>query len=198
MKEIEVWSEIKYETFVSKSKEFKDMFGNPTHKKRLALRFGFNNDFDTNTRIRITDGYPEIVQKTKFNNSIARDEVSYKLEKDPDEIIKVVNFFRNILINSKDTHFYLIQFENYIWDTKEFELKLTHQIGKEDVYSFEIELKDGKKDENDLKKLCTDLKLSVQKVVKNDEFWIKYNNRVNIDVRRWSDEKLKSIIEKYL
>ncbi|MDQ6985810.1 MAG: hypothetical protein Q9M91_06595 [Candidatus Dojkabacteria bacterium] len=127
MKEIEIWSEIEADIYHTKIKEFNEKFGQPKTKRRLSFRFGFNSDYVTNTRIRITNGYAEIMHKTGSNQkTFVRNETEYAIDNEPNSILKMVNFFRNILKASDETHFYLIQFENSIWDIGDYEIKLTH------------------------------------------------------------------------
>lgn len=205
MNEIEVWSEMSKEIFDIKLHEFTERFGEPQKKKRMAFRFGFNDFYKINTRIRMTNGYPEIMQKTgDVPDAMMRTEIDYPLEKDAQKILDVTNFFKKILMcRFEEIHFFLLQFDNYVWRTQDFEVKISYQLGNEAIYHFEVEMMANKgqsaeENEHRLQTVCDDLGLEADFSVRDNDFWEAYNKRANIDVRDWSDEQLLEVINSYL
>ena len=89
----------------------------------------------------------------------------------------------------------IMQFESFIWEAQDFEIKLTHQFGKSDAYNCEFEvIDDSRYPEKLMKKYNIPIKLPTQ----TEDFWRKWNERVNINADELADEDLLDIIKKYL
>ena len=89
----------------------------------------------------------------------------------------------------------VMQFESYIWESKDIEIKLTHQFGKSDAYNCEVEVFDSPhKPEELMKKFNVPIHLPTQ----TQDFWRKWNEKVNLSTRDLDDKKLLGIIKEYL
>jgi hypothetical protein len=193
--EREIWSETDFETYTSKIEEFTTKFGEPKQVKRLALRFGPDNAHHVNTRIRITNGDAKIMQKVHSLERNRATEREIDIPNDAESIVSLFKTYRTILQQFDHTHCYLLRFDNAIFELEDVEIKLTHQFGNEDVYSFEVEALNK---EVDVAAKCEELGLQPRKEIQDDAFWTAYNKRVNIDVMDWGDEELIRMIEGYL
>src|SRR3972149_10602450 len=130
---------------------FTKQFGKPIHSKRLSFSFWDHKRNEIDTRIRITDGKAEIMQKIGGigdKRLRVRTEQRLKLLSDPEEVFNAYQILR-VLIPGKDAC-YIYQHDNYIFKQPNFELKITHQIGKTDKYNFEVEADTKKIDLNQL------------------------------------------------
>lgn len=194
MKEKEYWGIISEEIFNSKIEEFTTKFGQAKNKKRLSLGITDWTRPEIDNRIKITNGKPEFVQKLGDWNTRERDELEIPLIAEVDTIY---SFHKAIIhtLNAKDPSYLIIQHDNYLFDTDEVEIKLSHQFGKSDKYNFEVELKT---EDGDLDKICSELGLQPDNEIKDKAFWDKWNEELNIDVRDLSKEELKKIIASYL
>jgi len=194
MLEKEYWGLLTSDEFNKKLNLFINKFGKPTIKKRLAIE---TNDWarpEVDSRIKITNGKAEFVQKTGDWNSRERKELEIPLV---NNVQAILDFFKAIItsVNAQIPSQQIMQFENYIFDLGYAELKIAHQLGKSDRYFFEVELIDNSKD---LDLICKDLGLKADYEPKDRAFWEKWNQEVNIDSRNLSDDELKDLIEKYL
>src|SRR3990167_6817356 len=72
---------------------------------------------------------------------------------------------------------YIYQHDNYIFKQPDFEIKLTHQLGKTDKYNFEVEADTTKKE---LNQLLRELGLFELVTHTNAEFWDKWNEELNL------------------
>lgn len=73
--------------------------------------------------------------------------------------------------------------------------KLTHQFGRSDAYNCEFEVfDDSQKPEELMKKYNVPIHLPTQ----TEDFWRKWNERVNLNAEQLSDEELLGIIRRYL
>lgn len=89
----------------------------------------------------------------------------------------------------------VMQFESSIWEREGIEIKLTHQFGKSDAYNCEFEVFDHTQKPKDLmKKYSVQVNLPTQ----TEDFWRKWNEKVNLNADELSDEVLLEIIKKYL
>ena len=195
-KELEVWGELKKTDFLFYLKDFENKFGKPKKIKRLSISF-WDPDLskDIDTRIRITDGEAEIMQKVgKWENEehLDMEEISLNLPKDVEQIFNVYKILHNLYVKKYPPR--LIQFESFIFDTDEYELKFAKQFGKSSRYLFEVELK-GKEN---LREITDSLGLSDYIRKTDSEFWVKWNRDVNLDCGSLSDREIRSLITKYL
>ena len=195
MIEKELWGTMPFDKYTKKVELFTKEFGEPRKSKRLALRFGPNERMYINTRIRITDGDAKLMQKVHERDESTADENELDIPNNSDYIINLFKTYKVLLQDFENTHFRLIRFENLIFDTKDYEIKLTHQFGNDEIYSFEVE---AKTEDADIKGFCEKYDLVPDPNASSDEFWVEYNKRVNVDVANWSDEQLREVIEEYL
>ena len=193
--EREIWSEMDFRTYNAKKEEFTQNFGKPKVVKRLAFRFGPDNAHYINTRIRITNGDAKIMQKVHNVDRNSATERELDIPNDRDYIVSLFNTYRTILLQFEQTHCYLLRFESITFEHEDVEIKLTHQFGNENVYSFEVE---ALADDVDISKKCEELGLIPRDNKLDDDFWKAYNKRVNVDVMLWEDEKLDEILKQYL
>lgn len=173
-------------------------FGKPRIQKRLSLQSDDYGQIDIDTRIRITNGEAELVQKVgdwkNITKGKSRTEIAIPLPNDASTIAGLYRIIRNIKRGSKVENI-IMQFQSYIWESKNIEIKLTHQFGKSDAYNCEIEVFDNSRSHGDLmKKLGIPVHLPTQ----TEDFWRKWNEKVNLNADELSDKKLLSIINKYL
>ncbi len=150
MLEKEIRGEIDVETFEQKKKEFSEEFGEPKIYKRLALLIYDRDQREIDTRIRITNGEAEIMQKIKVegesDDMSSKEETSIPLNKDPEIIFNAYQVLSSLFYNSNPESMLRIsaETENFIWVVDDCEIKLSHLSGKFDYYNFEIEALDNK------------------------------------------------------
>jgi len=173
-------------------------FGEPRIQKRLSLQSDDYGQTDIDTRIRITNGKAELMQKVgdwkNITKGKSRTEVSIPLPSDVDVIAGLYKIIRNLMRGSKIENI-VMQFESYIWGSEGLEVKLTHQFGKSDAYNCEFEVFDSlRKPEDLMKKFNVPINLPTQ----SEDFWRKWNEKVNLNADKLSDEELLEVIKKYL
>jgi hypothetical protein len=169
-------------------------FGKPEMVKRLALQCTDYRWADVDTRIRITNGKAEIIQKTGDWKNYLRDEATVELPSDPKIIFKMYKIFRNMM-KDEEVLTPIMQYENRLFKTDDFEIKLTHQFGKKDAYNCEVEVTDSKLEPAEIAKRY---KIPIHPPTQTQDFWKKWNKTVNLSVGELSDEKLLELIRKYL
>ncbi len=195
MLEKEVWSEITKDLYEEKLKEFTNSLGKPRFQNRVAIRMGHSDNIALNTRMKIDDGKPFILQKTGGLNNMNKNEVELALPEDLDYFVELFEIIKNLLIYSETGFMRLLQFENALFKTKNYEVKLTHQYGKTDIYSFEVEVN---KEEFDPVAISKKLGLEPDLSVKTNEFWMNYSDRVNFNIKDWTIDQLKGELSRYL
>jgi hypothetical protein len=169
-------------------------FGEPEIVKRLSLQSTDYRWADVDTRIRITNGKAEIIQKVGDWKKQNRQEITIPLPSDPKIIFDMYKIFMNAMRDEKVLN-PIMQYENRLFKTKGFEIKLTYQFGKIDAYNCEIEVFDLSLEPDDLaKKYAIPIHLPAQ----TQDFWEKWNETVNLDANKLSEEELLAIIIKYL
>jgi len=197
MKEQESWGQLSKVQFSKFYHKFVKTYGKPITRKRLAISFwdpkiGKNVD----TRIRITDGKPQIVQKLgrwartkkwKFT------ETFLDLPSDVDQIFNTYKILRNLVRRNDSCRF--IQHKNYIFETENFEIKLSKQFGKITKYVFEVELK---KPGKHLQKIVKSLGLYKYTKETDTDFWEKWNKTTNLTDEELKEEGVRKLIRKYL
>ncbi len=109
-------------------------------------------------------------------------------------MLTLFNILNNI-ISDKLSYKNIIQLENYIFNKEDYEIKLTHQFGKEDIYNFEVEVFNHNLD---ILKICNDNNLVSDLEKKDNNYWKEYNKKVNLDMKNLDILKIKTIIESYL
>ena len=194
--EEESWGVLTKRQFDDFLDQFNKRFGKPIHSRRLSFSFWDHSRNGIDTRIRITDGKAEIMQKIGGigdKKLRVRSEQRIKLPSDSQELFSAYQILR-VLIPGDDAC-YLYQHDNYIFKQPDFELKITHQIGKTDKYNFEVEV-DTKK--VDLNKVLKDLGLSEMVTLTSTEFWDKWNEELNLKDNDLDEKQIQDLIEKYL
>lgn len=194
--EQEVLGEIDKELFNELKTKFTKEYGSPKEKKRLAISFWdpvISQNLDT--RIRITNGSPEVMQKSgEWENREILDqrEIALPLPKNVEDVYNAYLLF--LSYSKKEFPPRIIQHRSQIFDTPDFEIKLAVQFGASDKYIFEIE-KTGKAD---LLEFTESLGL-IKYILKTDAaFWLKWNKKVNLSTKDLSEKEIKGIINKYL
>jgi len=195
MLEIEVRGTLSEESFYNDLKRFSEQFGEPFRQRRMAIRIGTLNKYGINNRIKITNGIPEIVQKIGSVSSLIREELSFKIGRDIDEIYQAYLVLRNTITDPLLKRSVIMQFDNFIFKGKNFELKFAHQTGKLDKFVFEVE---AKEDNLDLEKVCKELNLNPNMQSMSEEDWIKWNADLNIDADELDEKYIKALIKSYL
>lgn len=177
---------------------FESEFGKPKIQKRLSLQSDDYGQTDIDTRIRITNGKAELMQKVgdwkNITKGKSRTEISIPLPADTEVIAGLYTIIRN-LMRGANTENIIMQFESYIWERENLEIKLTHQFGKSDAYNCEFEVLDNA---NSPQKLMEDFQVPIKLPEQTQDFWRKWNEKVNLDANELSDEELLGIIRIYL
>ena len=176
----------------------KKELGEPRLQKRLSLQ---SDDFlreDLDTRIRITNGRVELMQKVgdwkNITKGKSREERSISLPADPKVILDLFKMLVNIN-SGKLAENVIMQFESLIWKTDALEFKLTHHFGGSDAYSAEVEVIDRSLRPNDV---AHDYQIPVHLPMKNIDFWREWNKKVNLSADSLSGRVLLKIIRNYL
>ena len=169
-------------------------FGEPKKERRLVLQVSDFNRRDLDTRIRITDGHPILIQKLGDWNAEDRQEVSLALEPSPSSIARLYRMLGTML-RSDNVQRVVMQLENSLFITTESEIKLSRQFGKGEAYSFEVE---QLAPTADLLGICRQLNLDPDLSHKDDRFWKDYSERVNLDATLLSEQELAALVSSYL
>lgn len=196
MTEEESWGLLTKEQFDDLVIKFTKRFGKPIQSRRLSFSFWDHNRNNVDTRIKITDGNAEIMQKMgswEMNCKWSRSEQKVNLPSNAGEIFNAYQIIR-VLITGEDSC-YIAQFDNYIFKQPNFEIKLTHQLGKTDKYNFEVEADIEKVD---LSQVLKDLELSEMVTLTNSEFWDKWNKELNLKDNSMDEKQILDLIVKYL
>lgn len=196
MLEQEAWGELTKDQFEEFLELFGERFGEPICHRRLSFSFWDRNRNDLDIRVKITDGKAELVEKEGWvenSSEWKRTEREVSLLSDADVIFNMVKIFQNLF--PTDDPMPVMQFENYVWQADEFEVKLSHQFGTGDKYNFEVESLNG---ESSLEEILKDLELIDLVKITDVEFWEKWNEVVNLDGNELSDEDVRNLIEEYL
>jgi hypothetical protein len=193
MLETEVLGQLTIAQFDSFRSLFDAKLRTPKHMRRLALQMSDFANRTLDTRIRITNGRAEIMQKVGDWDAKTRQEISISLPSDPAVIFSHWQVLDHILVAST-VQKNIIQMESYVYNTPAYEVKLIHQSGREDAYSFEVESLD---DSCDLTAVCQDLGLEPNLMAKDAAYWDAFNQRVNMRARDLTDTEIRAIIAKY-
>jgi len=168
--------------------------GEPTIVKRLALQSTDYRWDNIDTRIRITNGEAEIIQKVGDWKNNTRDEIVIPLPPDPKMVFDMYRIFRNTM-KDEEVLTPIMQYENRLFKQEHFEIKLTYQFGKTDAYNCEVEVFDVILEPEDIaKKYGIPIHLPAQ----TQDFWKNWNETVNLAANELSDEELFEIIKRYL
>jgi hypothetical protein len=173
-------------------------FGEPKVQKRLSLQSDDYGQTDIDTRIRITNGKAELMQKVgdwkNITKGKSRTEISIPLSSDAGVVAGLYRIIRNLMMGPRIENI-VMQFESFIWESEGIEIKLTHQFGKSDAYNCEFEVFDSShKPEELMNRLNVPINLPTQ----TEDFWRKWNEKVNLNADKLSDGELLKIIREYL
>jgi len=173
-------------------------FGNPKNQKRLSLQANNYDNEDIDTRIRITDGEVELMQKVgDWKNIIkgkSRSETIIPLPKNAKLILALYKIICN-LTRGPNAQTIVMQYSNLLWKADGFEIKLTRQFGKGEGHNCEIEVSDHTLDPS---KVAKELDIPIHPPGQTQDFWKKWNEKVNLNADKLSDEELLEIVKKYL
>lgn len=169
-------------------------FGKPEIVKRLALQCTDYRWADVDTRIRVTNGKAEIMQKLGDWKNYSREELKIEIPTDTQIIFDLYKVFRNMMKND-EVLVPIMQYENRVWKTRDFEIKLTYQFGKTDAYNCEIEVMDTKINPE---VVANDLKIPIHLAGQTQDFWKEWNEKINLNAKELPDSKLMEIIQKYV
>jgi hypothetical protein len=196
MQEKEIWGVLTEQTYNEiQTKAIKD-FGKGKPKKRLAISYWnpeYNKDLDT--RIRVTNGLAEVVQKFgEWENVeiVNLREITIPINNDIETIMNMHIVLDNAHPKAPRQ---ITQFENEVFIFNSVELKLTKQLGKVTKYTFELELLDNNLD---LLKIAQEYSLRDKITQTNVAFWEKWNKEVNVLSDEISLDGLRKLVEKYL
>jgi hypothetical protein len=196
--EHEVWGLFPdQETFESYLSKFIKQYGEPKEKSRLSISFWDPNvENDVDTRIRITNGDAELMQKVgkwQKQDRLQMQEIDIPLPNDVDFIFNMYRVLRNNIPLTTSPK--IIQYRNKLFDTGDYEIKLSEQHGNTTKYTFEVEcMNDGEH----LLEFVDEINLK-QYILKTDpDFWVKWDKEVNLFTDELEEEELKKIIKDYL
>lgn len=195
MIEREVWGMMDEKKFHQSIIKIEEKLGKFKIKKRLSIEVSDWNDKTLDTRIRITDGNFELMQKVGAWKEREKEEIQYtSKDSNKEKIFELFRILKNYVI-SGTPHIYIYQYENYVIETEDYELKLSHQFGNGSKYSFEVE---AFKDTINLDKIAKSFELEIYSGEKDQKFWDTWNKKGVLNCLEMSDEEIKSIISKYI
>ncbi len=166
----------------------------PKRIKRLAVQCTDTSYDDLDTRIRITDGKVQLMQKIGKWKSKTREEIEINLPGNPEMILKIFKILRNAMKGDK-VRTSIIQTDSLVFKSKDFEIKLTHQFGKSNKYNAEIEVFDPKIEPEEI---AEKYDIPIHLPEHTAEFWDSWSKAVNYYADELSEEKLLAIIKRYL
>lgn len=190
-----ILSKSEYDNVLS---HLKKNLGLPKTQKRLSLQSDNYDQEDIDTRIKITNGKVELIQKVgdwkNITTGKSRTEIKVTLQKDAKNILDLYKVLRNL---NKDTSVQniVMQYENYLWKIDNYEIKLTHQFGNSDAFNCEVEVFNNSLNPENL---ARQYNIPINLPTQTQDFWREWNERVNLPADKLSDEQLLEIINKYL
>lgn len=199
--ENEIIGEINRDIFENKKNEFTKKYGSPQIKKRLGLMVLNKLNANVDTRIRITNGCVEVMQKvTQLEDNkghFHKLEISYKINSNVDDIYNAFITYSNMVkyIEKNNIIRLLVQTENYTWNINNFEVKLSYQFGKSDYYTFEIEALKENQDLRSFQKKINLIEILNHSSPERKEFRI---TKVDLNADEMSEIEIKEIIKRYL
>lgn len=194
MKEVEIWGIIPAKLFPTIKARITKLLGKPVLKRRLSIEISDWDNKHLDTRIRITDGYCELVQKVGAWNNNKKEEIAIPLQANTDLIYGLVRVLTNY-VKEGNPRVNIYQYENLIFDTPLFELKLSKQYGKGIKYNFEIEAHD---EAMDLYAVAEDLKLEPYTKDRDIAFWDKWNKVVSINGLKTGKSQYITLLNQYI
>ena len=198
MIEKEVRGFLNKDDFDSKLGAFEQKFGVPKKSRRLSITFADYDNLTLETKIRITNGVCEVVQKVGEFTALEREEITVSLvNANEDVVFGLYKTYRNFLKDVKNPMLTLIQHQNFVFLTDMFEIKLYRQFGNSEFYAFEVEsLVDM--DNIELDNFCNKNDLLIDENYNNKDLIKIRNTKVNMDMKNISDTDIRAIIRSYL
>lgn len=198
MLEKEMRGFITADTFESTIDRFTESLGQPKYSKRLSLALADYDNLTLETKIRITNGEAEVVQKVGDFTAIDREEITIKLNSfESERLVDLYKTYRNFLKDVGNAMLTLIQHENYVFADDRFEVKLFRQFGKNEFFAFEVEALSEMSD-SELEEFCVQNNLVVDHNYNDFDSIQKRNSKVNIDLHALPEKDLEVIINEYI
>jgi len=173
------------------------LLGNPNESKRVSLAIADYDNLTLETKIRITNGKAEVVQKVGEFTATDREEITIKLENlNSEALVDLFRTYKNFLNDKVSPMLTLIQHENYVFKNDRVEVKLFRQFGNDEFFAFEVEAL-VEMDDSELDKFCADNGLRVDPDYNNYDSIQNRNSKVNIDLGSIDSKELKSIFDRY-
>lgn len=177
---------------------FAALLGSPKESKRVSLAIADYDNLTLETKIRITNGKAEVVQKVGEFTATDREEITIKLENlDSEALVDLFKTYKNFLNDKVNPMLTLIQHENYVFKNDRVEVKLFRQFGNDEFFAFEVEAL-VEMDDSELDTFCLENGLIVDPEYNNYDSIQKRNSKVNINLGNLDSKELKSILDKYL
>ncbi|BCX13984.1 MAG: hypothetical protein KatS3mg085_516 [Candidatus Dojkabacteria bacterium] len=178
--------------------KFTALLGSPKISKRVSLAIADYDNLTLETKIRITNGKVEIVQKVGEFTATDRQEITIKLENlNSKALVDLFRTYKNFLKDKKNPMLTLIQHENYVFNNDRFEVKLFRQFGNDEFFAFEVEALIEMED-SELEKFCKENGLIVDPLYNSYDSIQERNSKVNINLEDIDPKELESILDKYL
>lgn len=198
--EQEIWGLFPdHQTYTHHLTQLIDQFGEPVRTRRLAISFwdpGVDKNIDT--RIRITDGVAELMQKRgawEDQDEIHMEEIPVPLPSDVDYLHNMYRILRNNLPLTKSP--FVIQYDNSLFFTEHFEIKLSEMHGRETRHTFEIErLMDDTT--VSLQEYAQELRLEPYITQTTVAFWDVWAQEMDVHTDDLTDEQLRQMITNHL
>lgn len=198
MLEKEIRGFIVKENFQSHIDKFTKMLGQSKLSKRLSLAIADYSKLDLETKVRITNGKTEVVQKVGDFTAVDREEITIKLEnQSAEDVLNLFKTYKNFVRDTEKPMLTMIQHENYVFSNDRIEIKLFRQFGNDEFYAFEVEALVEMLDE-ELENFCEENDLIVDVNYNNLESVQVRNSKVNTELTSIGDQDLLEVIKKYL
>jgi hypothetical protein len=198
MQESEITADLSEINFNKYLQKFTLELGTPEIKRRIAFMI-LERGKPLDNRIKITNGKARLVQKIRTPATSLGKRINEEIEIDiPDDLesvrnsIRVVeNFYKTSGIEALKL---VVQHENYIWTSAEFELKITRQFGKSDLYVYEIETLGQRTPEQ----IQDELGIIADYDAFSDERQALRRESVDLRLDELSEDEIRSLIQEYL
>lgn len=190
-----VLTDIQYKKFMAK---FEKEFGPAKTKKRITISY-WDPEVDKNfdPKLRVTNGKAELMVKHGEweNLEIQKiNETNFDIASTLENVMSCLDFLELSYCTENTPN--VQQYDNYIWETETFELKLGKQFNNVNTkYIFEVEILDKSKS---LNKIVKELGLSEHTLKTDLAFWDVWNKEVNLRYKDLSEGERRELIEEYI
>lgn len=199
MTESEITADISKETFNLYLSRFTNQLGEPVLKRRISFMV-LERGKALDNRVKITNGQARVVQKlrtppTELGKRVNEEnefDIPNNLESVKNAIDLFVNFYEIYNIEALKL---VVQHENYLWINSDYELKISRQFGKQDLYVYEIESISDKKTPEEIQE---DLQMNVDYDSFSPERQLLRRENVDIKFEELSENEFDGLINKYL